>query len=184
MTCVPSKDVDQSWLCAWWVAKDSNLLQADSEDSDQTGRMPSWSESLLGTQVILFLFFFMLWLIYDSLSDLVRLEELFWLESVYQRNRFRIHCSVCWACFFSWKSLSHAIYMALIEGDCNYAFGEPSSLYTRQNFRNWKSCRVRMLTLTSALWCVSSIVHLSMFSPRKGAAGLPTEIRTFWKLVV
>ena len=29
----------ESLLCAQWVAKDSVLLQADSEDSDQTGRM-------------------------------------------------------------------------------------------------------------------------------------------------
>ena len=27
-------------LCTQWVAKDSVLLQADSKDSDQTGRMP------------------------------------------------------------------------------------------------------------------------------------------------
>ena len=30
---------DQSSLCAKWVAKDSSFLHADSEDSDQTGRM-------------------------------------------------------------------------------------------------------------------------------------------------
>ena len=29
----------ESLLCAQWVAKDSVLLQADSEDSDQTGRI-------------------------------------------------------------------------------------------------------------------------------------------------
>ena len=28
------------WLCAQWVAKDPSFLHADSEDSDQTGRMP------------------------------------------------------------------------------------------------------------------------------------------------
>ena len=27
-------------LCAEWVAKDPSFLHADSEDSDQTGRMP------------------------------------------------------------------------------------------------------------------------------------------------
>ena len=27
-------------LCAHWVAKDPSFLHADSEDSDQTGRMP------------------------------------------------------------------------------------------------------------------------------------------------
>ena len=30
----------ESWLCAQWVAKDPSFLHADSEDSDQTGRMP------------------------------------------------------------------------------------------------------------------------------------------------
>ena len=28
------------WLCTQWVAKDPSFLHADSEDSDQTGRMP------------------------------------------------------------------------------------------------------------------------------------------------
>ena len=31
---------DQSSLCVQWVANDPMLLHADSEDSDQTGRMP------------------------------------------------------------------------------------------------------------------------------------------------
>ena len=30
----------ESTLCTKWVAKDSSFLRADSEDSDQTGRMP------------------------------------------------------------------------------------------------------------------------------------------------
>ena len=30
----------ESSLCTQWVAKDPSFLQADSEDSDQTGRMP------------------------------------------------------------------------------------------------------------------------------------------------
>ena len=30
----------ESSLCALWVDKDSIFLHADSEDSDQTGRMP------------------------------------------------------------------------------------------------------------------------------------------------
>ena len=45
--CAPSEDSDQPghWfdglsLCAQWVAKDPNFLHADSEDSDETGRMP------------------------------------------------------------------------------------------------------------------------------------------------
>ena len=36
-------------MCALWVAKDSNLLKADSVDFDQTGRMP---ESSLGAQAL------------------------------------------------------------------------------------------------------------------------------------
>ena len=41
--CAPSEDSDQPGhppLCAQWVAKDPGFLHADSEDSDQTGRMP------------------------------------------------------------------------------------------------------------------------------------------------
>ena len=49
ITCAPSEDSDQpvhppslikSLLCAQWVATDPSFLHADSEDSDQTGRMP------------------------------------------------------------------------------------------------------------------------------------------------
>ena len=35
-----STQSDQYTLCALWVAKDPSFLHADSEDSDQTGRMP------------------------------------------------------------------------------------------------------------------------------------------------
>ena len=35
-----SAQSDQSSLCTQWVAKDPSFLHADSEDSDQTGRMP------------------------------------------------------------------------------------------------------------------------------------------------
>ena len=35
-----SAQSDQSLLCAQWVAEDPMFLHADSEDSDQTGRMP------------------------------------------------------------------------------------------------------------------------------------------------
>ena len=30
----------ESLLCTLWVAKDQNFLHVDSEDADQTGRMP------------------------------------------------------------------------------------------------------------------------------------------------
>ena len=32
--------LSESSMCAKWVAKDPSFLHADSEDSDQTGRMP------------------------------------------------------------------------------------------------------------------------------------------------
>ena len=35
-----SKVLPGSSLCAQWVAEDPRFLHADSEDSDQTGRMP------------------------------------------------------------------------------------------------------------------------------------------------
>ena len=35
-----SNQSDQSLMCAQWVAKDPRFLHSDSEDSDQTGRMP------------------------------------------------------------------------------------------------------------------------------------------------
>ena len=35
-----SAQSDQSSLCAQWLAKDPSFLHADSENSDQTGRMP------------------------------------------------------------------------------------------------------------------------------------------------
>ena len=60
--CAPWEDSDQlghppslkseSSLCTPWVAKDPSFLHTDSEDSDQTGRMPR-SESLLGAHAIL-----------------------------------------------------------------------------------------------------------------------------------
>ena len=40
-------------LCAQWVAKDPRFLHADSEDSDQTGRMPRLSWVFAGCTVIL-----------------------------------------------------------------------------------------------------------------------------------
>ena len=49
LTCAPSEDSDQPghppspirfFASAQWVAKDPSFLHADSEDSDQTGRMP------------------------------------------------------------------------------------------------------------------------------------------------
>ena len=46
--CAPQRQISlgirplwsEPLLCALWVAKDAMLLQADSEDSDQTGQMP------------------------------------------------------------------------------------------------------------------------------------------------
>ena len=41
-------------LCTQWVAKDPRFLHADSEDSDQTGRMPRLIWVFTGPTVILF----------------------------------------------------------------------------------------------------------------------------------
>ena len=43
----------ESSFCAQWVAEDPMFFHANSEDSDQTGRMPGWSESWRGAKVIL-----------------------------------------------------------------------------------------------------------------------------------
>ena len=43
----------ESSLCVHWVAKDPSLLHADSEDSDQTGRMPRLIWVFAGRTVIL-----------------------------------------------------------------------------------------------------------------------------------
>ena len=42
-----------SSLCAQWVAKDLNFLHADSEDTDQTGRMPRLIWVFAGRTLIL-----------------------------------------------------------------------------------------------------------------------------------
>ena len=55
--CAPSEDSDQPWsessLCTQWVAKDQRFLHADSEDSDQTGRMPRLIWVFAGRTLIL-----------------------------------------------------------------------------------------------------------------------------------
>ena len=43
----------ESSLCAQWIAKDQSFLHADSEDSDQTGRMPRLIWVFAGRTVIL-----------------------------------------------------------------------------------------------------------------------------------
>ena len=48
-----SAQSDKSSLCAQWVAKDPSFLHADSEDSDQTGRMPRLIWVFAGHAVIL-----------------------------------------------------------------------------------------------------------------------------------
>ena len=44
MTCAPQPGhrpvLSESSLCSFWVAKDPMVLHADTEVSDQTGRMP------------------------------------------------------------------------------------------------------------------------------------------------
>ena len=55
-----STQSDQSSLCAQWVAKDPRFLYADSEDSDQTGRMP---RLIFAGRTCHFVGFVMWWLI-------------------------------------------------------------------------------------------------------------------------
>ena len=43
-------------LCAQWIAKDPDFLRADSEDSDQTGRMPRLIWVFAGRTLILLVF--------------------------------------------------------------------------------------------------------------------------------
>ena len=45
--------LSESSLCAQWVAKDPRFLHADSEDSDQTGRMPRLIRVFAGRTLIL-----------------------------------------------------------------------------------------------------------------------------------
>ena len=61
MTVHPSKTqislgIHRIWSesshCPQWVAKDPSFLHTNSEDSDQTGRMPRLTESLRGTCAI------------------------------------------------------------------------------------------------------------------------------------
>ena len=49
---IPSEDSDQASF-AQWVAKDPSFLHADSEDSDQTGRMPRLNWVFAGRTLIL-----------------------------------------------------------------------------------------------------------------------------------
>ena len=48
----------ESSLCAQWVAKDPRFLHADSEDSDQTGRMPRLIWVFAGCALFFFFVFF------------------------------------------------------------------------------------------------------------------------------
>ena len=57
----------ESLLCAQWVAKDPMFLHADSEDSDQTGRMPKLIWVFAGPTH--FLGFVMSWLSYDTFAS-------------------------------------------------------------------------------------------------------------------
>ena len=72
----------ESSLCAQWVAKDPSFLHVDSEDSDQTGGCPGWSESWLGhTHFVSFV-----------MSGLIKI-----ITSGYRKyiNR-RIYCCMFW----------------------------------------------------------------------------------------
>ena len=59
--CVPQRQISlgirtvwsESSLCAQWIAQDPSFLHADSEDSDQTGRMPRLIWVFAGRTLIL-----------------------------------------------------------------------------------------------------------------------------------
>ena len=89
----------ESSLCAQWVAKDPSFLHADSEDSDQTGRMPRLIWVFGGRTLILLVFplyvpamtgrFVVLELMIGLLGDVSGV----YLEDV----------NVTGICFFMWK---------------------------------------------------------------------------------
>ena len=70
----------ESSLCAHWVAKDPSFLHADSEDSDQTGRMPRLIR-VFAERTCHFVGFVMRWLICECIDpfNIMRLGLQIWL---------------------------------------------------------------------------------------------------------
>ena len=66
--------LSESLLCTQWVAKDPNFLHADSEDFDQTGRMPRLIRVFAG-RTCHFVGFVMRWLQYKLQYNEVRRDE-------------------------------------------------------------------------------------------------------------
>ena len=76
--CAPSEDSDQSghppslirvFACAQWVAEDPSFLHADSEDSDQTGRISAQADLSLRWADSHIVGFVMSWLILKKLDS-------------------------------------------------------------------------------------------------------------------
>ena len=90
--CAPSEDSDQpghppslislrcalngTLLCAQWVVKDPSFLHADSQDSDQTGRMPRLIWVFAGCTYH-FVGFVMRWLIWTWIQRILYLWFVF-----------------------------------------------------------------------------------------------------------
>ena len=125
----------ESSLCAQWVAKDPSFLHADSEDSDQIGRMPRLIWVFAGYKVILLVlsrggsFIMVVWiyLTYHSFTvDLlqiwcavVKLSTLM-SDSISATDRIRKHTRkalvrFCWCA----SSLEHYLFAYMID---NYRF--------------------------------------------------------------
>ena len=74
----------ESSLCAYWVAKDHSFLQADSEDSDQTGRMPRliWVFAGRTCHFVSFVTMRLIWLSYLSNTIMTRIRHYCWRNVV------------------------------------------------------------------------------------------------------
>ena len=98
--CAPREDSDQpecpvwseSSLCTQWVSKDTSFLHADSEDSDQTGRIPRLICVFTGSTVILLV------LSWGGLNSSVQFLD-FGLENK----------TFCSACIWLWRRRTHVI---------------------------------------------------------------------------
>ena len=79
----------KSWLCAQWVAKDLRFLHADSEDCDQTRRMPRliW---VFARHTCHFVSFVMRRLI----LSFWRKKEVFWLQNAINPSHAAIKISI------------------------------------------------------------------------------------------
>ena len=81
-----SAQSDQVFACAQWVAKDPSFLHADSEDSDQTGRMPRLIWVFAGRTAILLVLSCRGSIIQCCYWAAVLLKDLLWSLRTYLSN--------------------------------------------------------------------------------------------------